>query len=368
MTANTRITTPFTRRVHRRRGPGRRRPHRPARHRHRRRVRHRRRDRPRPRRRGRRGDPRRPRPEAGERTAEDIIATTGNKQVLVAPLDLADRASVAAFAAAWDGPLHILVNNAGVMACAADAHARGLGAAVRHQPPRPLRPGHRPARARSPRPAAPGSSRSAPARTCARPVVFEDIHFERRALRAVVGVRAVQDGERPVRGRGDPALGRRRHHRQRADARAGSAPTCSATSPTRTRPAARRAPAPAAPVEDAGAGRGHLGARWPLAAARRRRRPLLRGLQRGRAERSRAPPGVAAYALDPAAAARCGSFSSTPDFSVRPAWGTPTRRPWSASVQGNSPPVGGVRRRYVRLLGRFPAAKIPIGSIDPSRR
>ncbi|MGO1055589.1 SDR family NAD(P)-dependent oxidoreductase [Crossiella sp. CA198] len=33
-----------------------------------------------------------------------------------AHLDLADRASVAAFAADWQGPLHILVNNAGVMA------------------------------------------------------------------------------------------------------------------------------------------------------------------------------------------------------------------------------------------------------------
>ncbi|GAA1224865.1 SDR family NAD(P)-dependent oxidoreductase [Pseudonocardia alaniniphila] len=53
--------------------------------------------------------------EAGDRTAEDIIATTGNKQVLVAPLDLADRASVAELVAGWEGPLHILVNNAGVM-------------------------------------------------------------------------------------------------------------------------------------------------------------------------------------------------------------------------------------------------------------
>src|ERR1700745_4447930 len=53
---------------------------------------------------------------AGDETAEDIVATTGNKQVYVAPLDLADRASVAAFVAAWDGPLHILINNAGVMA------------------------------------------------------------------------------------------------------------------------------------------------------------------------------------------------------------------------------------------------------------
>src|SRR5215472_8062781 len=48
----------------------------------------------------------------GERTAADITASTGNKQVLVAPLDLADQESVAAFAAGWEGPLHILVSNA----------------------------------------------------------------------------------------------------------------------------------------------------------------------------------------------------------------------------------------------------------------
>ncbi|WP_433163813.1 SDR family NAD(P)-dependent oxidoreductase [Kribbella sp. CA-247076] len=53
---------------------------------------------------------------AGERTAADIIETTGNNHVFVAPLELADRASVRAFAENWDGPLHILVNNAGVMA------------------------------------------------------------------------------------------------------------------------------------------------------------------------------------------------------------------------------------------------------------
>ena len=34
----------------------------------------------------------------------------------MAPLDLADPASVASFVRAWNGPLHILVNNAGVMA------------------------------------------------------------------------------------------------------------------------------------------------------------------------------------------------------------------------------------------------------------
>jgi NAD(P)-dependent dehydrogenase (short-subunit alcohol dehydrogenase family) len=54
--------------------------------------------------------------EAGVRTAKDIVASTGRKEVLVSPLDLADPASVAAFTANWDGPLHLLVNNAGVMA------------------------------------------------------------------------------------------------------------------------------------------------------------------------------------------------------------------------------------------------------------
>jgi NAD(P)-dependent dehydrogenase (short-subunit alcohol dehydrogenase family) len=49
--------------------------------------------------------------EAGQRTAADI-----DGDVRVAPLDLADPASVAAFVDAWDGPLHVLVNNAGVMA------------------------------------------------------------------------------------------------------------------------------------------------------------------------------------------------------------------------------------------------------------
>ncbi|WP_328582119.1 SDR family NAD(P)-dependent oxidoreductase [Streptomyces sp. NBC_00370] len=53
--------------------------------------------------------------EAGRRTADDVTATTGSKQLHVAPLDLSDQASVAAFVAGWEGPLHILVNNAGVM-------------------------------------------------------------------------------------------------------------------------------------------------------------------------------------------------------------------------------------------------------------
>ncbi len=54
--------------------------------------------------------------DAGERVADDIIATTGNQLVAVAPLNLVDQASVATFVASWHGPVHILINNAGVMA------------------------------------------------------------------------------------------------------------------------------------------------------------------------------------------------------------------------------------------------------------
>lgn len=54
--------------------------------------------------------------QAGERTAADITAETGNAAVSVSRLDLADRASVAEFVGGWSGPLDCLVNNAGVMA------------------------------------------------------------------------------------------------------------------------------------------------------------------------------------------------------------------------------------------------------------
>ncbi|MBM0278616.1 SDR family NAD(P)-dependent oxidoreductase [Micromonospora tarensis] len=53
---------------------------------------------------------------AGQRTAEEIGTVTGNRLIRVAPLDLSDQRSVAAFVTAWEGPLHILVNNAGVSA------------------------------------------------------------------------------------------------------------------------------------------------------------------------------------------------------------------------------------------------------------
>jgi NAD(P)-dependent dehydrogenase (short-subunit alcohol dehydrogenase family) len=53
---------------------------------------------------------------AGQRTAADITATTANTAIHVSRLDLADQDSIAAFVAGWSTPLHLLVNNAGVMA------------------------------------------------------------------------------------------------------------------------------------------------------------------------------------------------------------------------------------------------------------
>jgi NAD(P)-dependent dehydrogenase (short-subunit alcohol dehydrogenase family) len=113
---------------------------------------------------------------AGQRTAEDIIATTGNKQVLVAPLDLADQASVASFVAAWDGPLHILVNNAGVMASPETRTPQGweLQFATNHLGHFALAAGLHGALAAASGARVVSVSSSAHLRS---PVVFEDIHF-----------------------------------------------------------------------------------------------------------------------------------------------------------------------------------------------
>lgn len=51
----------------------------------------------------------------GGEVRADIVESTGNEAVDVRPLDLSDLASVDAFLADWEGPLHLLVNNAGVM-------------------------------------------------------------------------------------------------------------------------------------------------------------------------------------------------------------------------------------------------------------
>jgi NAD(P)-dependent dehydrogenase (short-subunit alcohol dehydrogenase family) len=117
--------------------------------------------------------------EAGQRTAADIIESTGSKQVLVAPLDLADQASVAAFTAGWEGPLDILINNAGIMASPLMRTPQGweLQFATNHLGHFALATGlHRAL-------AAAGGARVVSVSSSAHhrsPVVFSDIHFEHR--------------------------------------------------------------------------------------------------------------------------------------------------------------------------------------------
>ena len=118
--------------------------------------------------------------DAGQRVAAEIVATTGNTHVLVANLDLADRASVASFVAAWEGPLDVLVNNAGVMACPETRTPQGfeLQFATNHLGHFALAAGlHRAL-------AAAGGARivSVSSRAHLRsPVIFDDIHFLNRA-------------------------------------------------------------------------------------------------------------------------------------------------------------------------------------------
>ncbi len=54
-------------------------------------------------------------PAAGDAVAGAIASSTGGIRPHVARLDLADATSVGQFADAWHGPLHLLINNAGVV-------------------------------------------------------------------------------------------------------------------------------------------------------------------------------------------------------------------------------------------------------------
>src|SRR3984957_12011217 len=116
---------------------------------------------------------------AGEQVAAGITEQTGSKQVLVAPLDLADQASVAAFVAGWGGPLAFLVNNAGVMAPPLMRTPEGweMQFATNHLGHFALATGlHRSL-------AAAGGAREASVNSRAHlcsPVVFADIHFRER--------------------------------------------------------------------------------------------------------------------------------------------------------------------------------------------
>ncbi len=123
-------------------------------------------------------------PAAGEQTALEIRGTTGNQAVRVGRLDLADLGSVRAFVAAWEGPLHLLINNAGMMALPSrELTDRGweLQFATNHVGHFALTTGlhdalaagaHRDAEARIVSLSSRGHLRS--------PVVFDDLHFDER--------------------------------------------------------------------------------------------------------------------------------------------------------------------------------------------
>ena len=118
--------------------------------------------------------------DAGKRVASEIEATTGNTHILVAPVDLADPAAVASFVAAWDGPLNVLVNNAGVMACPQTRTPQGweLQFATNHLGHFALAAGLRRALAAARGARIVAVSSRAHLRS---PVIFDDIHFLKRA-------------------------------------------------------------------------------------------------------------------------------------------------------------------------------------------
>ncbi|MFF0370615.1 SDR family NAD(P)-dependent oxidoreductase [Micromonospora sp. NPDC005087] len=117
--------------------------------------------------------------DAGERTAEDIRANTGSQLIQVVPLDLSDQGSVAAFVSAWEGPLHILVNNAGVSATPETRTAEGweLQFATNHLGHFALANGLHPALAAAGRARVVSLSSIAHVQA---PMVFDDVNFRER--------------------------------------------------------------------------------------------------------------------------------------------------------------------------------------------
>ncbi len=152
----------------------------------------------------------------GEAARTALLADTGApaERVEVRALDLASLESVRGFAAGWQGPLDVLVLNAGVMAPPEAApDRRRLRAAVGHQPPGPLRPGRAAL-------AGAGGARGPAAVARAggdgverRPQDGPD-RLRRPQPRAVVqgvaGVRAVEAGQPALRPRARPPRDRRR--------------------------------------------------------------------------------------------------------------------------------------------------------------
>jgi NAD(P)-dependent dehydrogenase (short-subunit alcohol dehydrogenase family) len=117
---------------------------------------------------------------AGARVADEITRETRNPDVHVAFLDLADPVGVGAFATDWDGPLHMLINNAGVMAPPLTRTGPGweLQFATNHLGHVALTTGLHRALASAGGARVVAVSSSAHLRS---PVVFDDIHYRQRA-------------------------------------------------------------------------------------------------------------------------------------------------------------------------------------------
>jgi NAD(P)-dependent dehydrogenase (short-subunit alcohol dehydrogenase family) len=121
---------------------------------------------------------------AGARVADRIDVPAGKRRTAVAPVDLADPGSVARFARDWDGPLHLLVNNAGLVTGGLERAGEGweLQFATNHLGHFGLAWALHDALALGARDR--GAARIVSLSSTAHmraPVDFSDIHFERRA-------------------------------------------------------------------------------------------------------------------------------------------------------------------------------------------
>jgi NAD(P)-dependent dehydrogenase (short-subunit alcohol dehydrogenase family) len=117
---------------------------------------------------------------AGERVAAEIRSMINHGSVTVALLDLTDHATIDAFVEAWEGPLDVLVNNAGVMETPETYTPEGweLQFATNHLGHFALALGLHDALA------AAGNARIVSVSSTAlyaSPVVFDDLFFEHRA-------------------------------------------------------------------------------------------------------------------------------------------------------------------------------------------
>lgn len=121
---------------------------------------------------------------AGGRVADAISTSAGGLRPAVAAIDLADPGSVARFARDWDGPLHLLVSNAGLVTGGLERTKEGweLQFATNHLGHFALAWALHDALAQGARER--GAARIVSLSSTAHmraPVDFADIHFERRA-------------------------------------------------------------------------------------------------------------------------------------------------------------------------------------------